>query len=329
MRLTVAQASLAEPMHVVTSPGGDQVAIIKDEDWAEMTGASLASVRKPYKSKLGLVRALWHHGQFTDKSGRATALLHPVAVEYGYQGSPVAITGAMSDALNAPAFERQTNGKRTYAIKLVAVPETWTLRMAELDTWGPKPEPEVPVEPEAEPDPIPEPSQADRDAAALMEGVLLPESMREPSEPESLELPEYVPPPDLPLEPSPYLEVAPQVAMALLTQVVEIIAAGSPEQTDQRVRKLTQDVTELAGKLAARLQENDSMRRKMRELGEELNAVKYERDGLRSRLRQTEHNLKVALKSDVMAQVNERVRQELDKVMRVVPSATARKGDPD
>ena len=307
----------------VTSAAGESVTIYRDEDWAEMTGASLTSVRKPHRTKLGLVRALWHQGTVTNSSGRATLTLHPVAQQYGYNGSPIAITSAMSDTLNAPAFDRQTNGKRTFSLSLAALPETWLMRMHELDALDPDPEPD---EPEPEPEPIPEPSQGDRDAAVLMESVLLPESMREPEL--VVELPQYTPPPELE-QPSPYLEVAPQVAMALLTQVVEIISAGSPEQTDARVRKLTQEVAEIADKLARRLQENDSMRRQLRTLGEELNAVKYERDGLRSRLRQTEHNLKVALKSDVMQQVNERVHRELEKVMRVVPSASPRHGDPD
>lgn len=321
----------APSSYTVKSPAGEQVEILTDEDWAELTGVPVTSVRKPFKSKLGLVRALWHEGAVEDKSGRATAKLHPRALEYGYQGRPVAITGAMSDPLNAPAFDRRTNGKRTYRIKLAAVPETWLMRMAELDTWGPKPD-----EPEQLPDlgePVPvaripdaaetllEPSQGDRDAAALMESVLLPQEMLEP-------VPEYVPPLEPDPEPSPYLEVAPQVAMALLTQVVEIIAAGSPEVADQRVRKLTQEVTDIADKLSRRLQENDGLRRQVRSLGEELNAVKYERDGLRTRLRMTEHNLQQALKSDVMAHVNERVMRELEKVMRVAPSTTPRKGDP-
>lgn len=284
-----------------------------------MTGATLLSVKKPYKSKLALVRALWHHGEITNASGTATADLHPIAMQYGYVGSPTAIAGVMNSELNAPAFERKITGKRTYGIKLIAMPETWTMRMAELETWGPSPEPE----------PIPEPSEGDRDAAELVGGMVLPVDTSEPDEPELVvDLPPYIPPPDIGLDANPYLEVAPQVAMALLTQVVEIITAGSPEQADQRVRHLTQEVSEIADKLARRLQENDAMRKQLRTLGEELNAVKYERDGLRSRLRQTEHNLKVALKSDVMTQVNDRVRQELDKVMRVVPSPSRKHGDP-
>lgn len=302
----------------VQSKAGEIIEILSDEDWADLTESNVASVRKPFRSKLGLVRALWHHGTFRSANGRATIAFHSIAEQYGYLGSAVAISGAVNDPLNVPAFSRQTKGKRTYAISLVALPETWYKRMLEIDELDPDPEPD-------EPEPIPEPSQGDRDAAEAVAELVMPE-------PDGLELvidlPEYVPPPEPELEPSPLLEVSATVAMALLTQVVEIISAGSPEQTDQRVRKLSQDVSDLADKLAKRLTENDSLRRKARELGDELNAVKYERDGLRTRLRMTEHNLSQALKSDVMAQVNERVMRELEKVMRVVPSPSPRKGDP-
>lgn len=298
---------------IVTSPANERIEILSDQDWADITGHSLESVRRPYRSKLSVALALWHHGTIRERAGRATGLLYPLAVEMGYRGSDKSITTNMNDSLNAPAFDRQTNGKRTYAISLAALPERWYEVMQQM-------------EPESfEADSIPEPSQGDRDPATLMEQVIMPA----PDEPELLvALPEYVPPPEPLPEVSPYLEVAPQVAMALLTQVVEIITAGSPEMADQRVKKLTGDVADIADKLAHRLTENDALRKQLRLLGDEVNAVKYERDGLRTRLRLTEHNLRTALKSDVMAQVNERVMRELEKVMRVVPSASPRKGDP-
>lgn len=302
------------------SQAGEPIEILSDEDWADLTGTDVKSVRAPFKSKLGLCLALWHHGTIRDpQTGRATALLHPLAVEMGYQGRAIAITAAMHDPLNAPAFDRVTNGKskRTYAISLIALPETWLKRMQEI-------EPESFIDPEAE-------AQKMADLMSLVQTPAVePEPTPEP-EPDGLELeielPEYVPPPEPLPTPSPYLEVAPQVAMALLTQVVEIISAGSPEAMDARVKALTADVGELADKLARRLQENDALRRKVRELGDEINAVKYERDGLRTRLRLTEHNLQTALKSDVMTQVNERVMRELEKVMRVVPSPSRKDAD--
>lgn len=325
--------SLSTSGQTVFSPAGEPVEILSDEDWCDLTGLTMHGVSRPYVAKLRVVQALWHHGEYTSPNGKATALLHPDAVSYGYQGAPNAITGLIADPLNAPMLERKVTGKRTYGIKLIALPHSWYRRLLELESAMTAVEAQRMTELEAlihtpGPEPIPEPSEGDKEAAELVGGMVLPVDTSEPDEPELVvDLPAYVPPPDL-LESSPYLEVAPQVAMALLTQVVEIITAGSPEQADQRVRHLTQEVAAIADKLARRLQENDAMRRQLRTLGEELNAVKYERDGLRSRLRQTEHNLKVALKSDIMQQVNERVYKELDRVMRVVPSSSRKTGDP-
>ena len=305
----------------VTSPAGERVDICPDQDWADATGATLQAVQRPMITKLHLIRALWHHGTITNESGRATGLLHPLAQEMGYKGSPIAITGMLSDPLNAPAFERQTNGKRTYAIKLVALPQKWYERLLELEAESqPAPEPE-PV-----PEPIPEPSEGDREAAELVAQQVMPGGLVEPvvtSEPDEPEV--FIPyEPEPQPEPS-YLEVAPQVAMALLTQVVEIISAGTPDAG--KVRRLETDLADAADKLSRRLSENESLRKQVRSLGEDIKALKHERDGLRSRLRITEHNLEQATNADTERFIRQRVQQELDKLMRIAPGSHKGKDD--
>ena len=320
------QVSAAEDLwqaaksRVVNSPAGEPIRIIADEDWEQLVGHTVA---KPYKSKLNLLRSLWHEGGVADPDGRATAVLHARALQYGYAGRPVAITGLFKDPLNTATVERRINGKRCYSIKLVALPEHWLERMEQLDLA----DPDIHVESFGEPVPVdsetflplhavPEPSQADRDAAALMESVLLPPEMRAP-EPE----------PEPALEPS-TLELAPAVAMAMLTQVVEIIAAGgTPEAAQQRITMLQADLADSADKLARRLSENDSLRRQMRLLIDEVGALKHERDGLRRELRITQHNLEKATSADTERYVRERVQQELAKIMSVKPGT--QKGSDD
>lgn len=298
----------------VMSHAREPVEVFSDADWAELGGTITA-----YRTTMSIALALWHHGTIKSPNGRATGLLHPLAQEMGYGGTALGLMSALNSHPLAFAREIKAVAKRTYSITLVALPEKWLSLMQEM-------EPESFAEPEPEPTPLRQ-VNADPETKAEPE----PETKPEPADSSSAEfvidLPEYVPPPEPLPEPSPYLEVSATVAMALLTQVVEIISAGSPEQTDQRVRKLSQDVAELADKLSRRLSENDALRRKARELGDELNAVKYERDALRTRLRMTESNLQAALKSDVMQHVNERVMKELEKVMRVVPSGTRKGAD--
>lgn len=315
----------------VTSPAGEPVDICPDDDWADATGQTLQGVQRPMITKLHLIRALWHHGTITDSSGRATAALHPLAQEMGYRGSPVAITGLLADPLNAPAFDRQTNGKRTYAIKLVALPQKWYDRLLEIEAeaaaapdsgFG---EP-IPVDRSAVglPD-IPEPSEGDREAAELVAAQVMPGGLVEPvvtSEPDEPEL--FVPAEPEPM-PTSYLEVAPQVAMALLTQVVEIISAGTPDAG--KMRRLQDDLSDAADKLARRLTENDQLRRQVREAGDQINALKHERDGLRTQLRLTQHNLEQATNGDTERFVRDRVNAELAKIMRAAPASPKGKDD--
>jgi hypothetical protein len=312
--MSEAESMTSKSGGTVKSPAGQTISILSNAEWAELAGVTEDSVRKPMVTKLNLIRALWHRGTITDASGRATAKLHARATGYGYQGTQVAVTGLIADPMNALAIERSTNGKRTYSIKLVALPERWLERIGQLDAQDADaqeaqraeervglsvvPEPEsAPVEP-SEPEPAPE----------------------EPQEASS-DVPELEPIPGLD-EQVTYLEVAPSIAMALLTQVVEIISAGSPETADRRVRQLQSDMGEMSDKLARRLAENDSLRRRLGEAGDQIIALKHERDGLFMKLRAAQHNLEQATNIDTERYVKARVEQEIAKLMQAKPGTT-------
>lgn len=298
----------------IKSLAGDEIEVLSDDDWLELTGGSIQAMRMWAKSKPLVVRYLWEHGAVSEERGRATAVLHEgirKAYPNGQLGEPTAITMMMSDSFNYPAFERNVNGKRTYGIKLVAMPETW-LRKLEYDlehrTNGAKP-PAVqePVAVEEFPAvPVNGTTPTDEEINALLDSV----------QTDAPTVYEQSPPLDL--------EIASQVAMSLLTTVVEIISAGTPTVVDTKVRQLQTDLETVAQRLAQRLEENERYRRQLRDLGDEVRALRSERDGLRSRLRATESNLQAALKGETSQAVTSEINKRIDQFMRTTPKG---KGD--
>ena len=127
--------------------------------------------------------------------------------------------------------------------------------------------------------------------------------------------------PGIPEETGPSIEVeiAGQVAMELLTRVVDIISAGNATDADPEVRRLRNELVHGQGLLAQRLEENDRMRKPLRQTGDELSAVKMERDSLRTRLRQTEANFMSALKGESAQAVTTEVMKRVDRIMRESP----------
>lgn len=298
----------------ITSPAGETITLVRDDEWTATTGATPAGIRMwNAGNKRHVIAALWQHGEFTDAKGGATVRLAEWANEhYGMSITNSAITMMMGDALNALAFERNVNGKRTYGVKLVALPELWYAKLLhtlehEIAYLGPEPEPE-PTEdaPTTEPEPTVE-TPTDEEWQSITRELEL----------DAPSLYEVGPPVEI--------EVAQSVAMALLTHVVEIISAGSPEQTDARVRSLSTDLEQMGQRYGQRLAENDGMRRKIRELGDEIVALRHERDGLRSRLRATESNLNEILKGDNARMVTQEVQKRIDQFMRQAP--TSKKGE--
>lgn len=308
----------------VASPAKELIEIVPDEDWMELTGTTSHGLRQWYGgAKPWVIAELWLRGPVENKSGQATKVLFERIQKHFPEAElptkPTGFTGIFRDPLNSPAFSRAINGKRTFSIGLVAMPNAWHAKLLQMlpkqkePTGGPI-KPTLTVEP----DPIE--AVIDKEPIDQDEGQSISDEELEALFHETaLDAPttyEIAPP----LE----LSIASQVAMSLLTTVVEIISAGSSEAIDDRVKKLHTDLEDIQHKLGMRLQENDQLRRQLRQAGDEIIALRSERDGLRSRLRATEANLTAALKGDAATAINGEIQRRLDSIMRVAPKA---KGD--
>jgi regulator of replication initiation timing len=286
----------------VKSPAGRDIEIVDDDDWiASVGGTDNKTIRQWTGLKPAAIRELWLHGPAVNKSGQATRTLYERIIEanpHEELGTLQAMTPMLADRPNAPAFKRETNGKRTYTIELVAMPELWYAKL--LDDLEPPVYRAIPIEPPPSANGI-EPEVADEELERIIE---------EP-EPER-----YAPPIEL--------EIASQVAMSLLTTVVEIISAGSPSAIDGKVKQLTTELAAVSERLGSRLEENDRMRKQLREAGDEINALRHERNGLRERVRKTEANLAAALKGESLTAINHEITKRVDQIMRATPTA---KGD--
>jgi len=301
--------------HTVKSPYGAIIEIVDDDDWALTAGVNARSLRMWDASKPVIVRELWEHGPATDESGRATQVLYDrMMAHYPHAndalGWPKSIAVLMNQPVNSAAFKRDVNGKRTYGIELAAMPEIW-YRKLQTDIGGTVPTfAAVPID---NGDRGPEfvtggqPTDAELDAIYADNRATLEAFNRG----ETIPLEETSPVIEV--------EVASQVAMELLTKVVEIIAAGSSVDASSELKRLRNELVHSQGLLSQRLDENDRLRRQVREAGDELHAVKLERDGLRQRLRQTEANLSSALKGESAAAVTTEVMKRVDRIMRESP----------
>ena len=301
---------------MVKSPAGDSIQIVPDAEWAEAVGESERSLRQwggMKRTKALMIRALWEHGEFTEKSGRTSGLvLNYINEQYGE--TDIALHSIMhiwKKPMNYPAVSLNVRGKRTYSMKLVALPETWHRKLladiaASPSSNGPQPTQEAPEAPQ-------EASQMNGEAQVTNWSDADWEALQ-------LDAPTiYEEPP--PLE----AHIAGQVAMSLLTTVVEIISAGTADTKQlSGSRQLASELEHAQGLLAQRLQENDKLRKQLREAGDNIVVLRHERDGLRSRLRATEHNLNEALKGETAAAVNAEIQKRVDQFMRVTPVA---KGD--
>jgi hypothetical protein len=243
----------------VTSHAGHQIEIVDDADWIAATNCTEKNIRS-WHGKTGgkplVIMELWLGGEVQDKSGRASGVLIEAIERRFGEWSPDSkkfISQMMRHPMNAPAFQRETNGKRTYSIRLVAMPETWYRKMLEdireLERRRPK-------------DKVPPIDQVERVSTNGVAGGMSNATLEEFAPDIDLDAPTV-----FDVKPPLELSVASQVAMSLLTTVVEIITAGSADSVDTRIRKLQDDMNDVAGKLSLRLSENDTLRRQVRESG--------------------------------------------------------------
>lgn len=326
----------------VTSPANEPIEIVDDDDWLQTVDQTNNHTLTLTQARKAILGALWTHGTFQDKSGLASAPLHECASALGYKGSSGAINSVMGDSAMIPAVEREIRGKRTFTVRLVALPRKWhdylvaefpasngnKPREAATEAVEPSPEPEsVPpasittaewLEANQPPIPVSDVNGTATPAATDLDGsVILPPPDQSPAlEDWETELTDHVD-----------LSIASTVAMALLTQVVEIISTGNPAANNDTIKRMERDLGEVSQRLADRLGDNDRLRRTIREMTDEIMALRDERDGLRRRLRQAESNLAKATSQDTQRFINERVQQELAKVMGARPSGTHGRDD--
>lgn len=160
-----------------TTASGHEVLVLDDEAFAALAGLdypsrsfSQAMIATPPRA--ALLRALWMHGRFEDRSGFAAAKLAEAAriFEPGFDSGSSSILSAPS---LAACVERQTKARKTYSVQLVAMPSRW---IEQLGLTTPEPEPE-PVEELATviemPAPIEEPPTVPTEMANAVATALL------------------------------------------------------------------------------------------------------------------------------------------------------------
>lgn len=303
----------------VTTPVGDELRVYSDADLLTLYGdgrpinavALMMSWAPRRDSPRGpALLALWHEGAVEDrKSGRAAMLLHERAVRYGLAADirPAAVTTAMSQGAFGELFvERETKGKRTYAIRLVAIAERWLPYLerpiepapatTSAEPTGSDDDTTATVTPEPEPEGRTGGATCERGGVSADVAALAPAAA-----PSSVEF-----------------ELTNAVATALLTQVVEIISTGAG--AGPQLGRLQLDVEALEARLGTQVAYVDKLRRQLREAGDEITALRFERDGLRTRLRKAEHNLTVAMSADAQRIIDAEVQRQLDKIMRQAPN---------
>ena len=333
-----------------TSPAGERIEIVSDDDWVKQAngktnrgGKSVTdrSVRMWHGGmKRYVIADLWRNGPVIDpQSGRAaTVLWDRIRESFGDDaivGEPQSFSTLVRDPLNTAAFETDTRAKRTYSINLIALPQLWYDKLMADEAEREKERRRAEQERERQERFAAELEAAEREAVEAEQRIGLGEpvatdSMNGDQPDDTGEFERMVldmqldAPTEYDMGPPLDISIASQVAMSLLTTVVEIISAGSGAAVDEKVRKLQGDLNDVMTKLSQRLEDNDRMRRQLRQAGDDINALRLERDGLRSRLRATEANLTAALKGDAVQAINGEIQRRVDAIMRVSPKG---KGD--
>jgi len=288
--------------------------------------------------RMAMLTTLWRRGAVVDRDGFATTILANMARTLA--GEPIDHPTAV---LTAPSMkvcvERKTHGKRTKEVRLVALPECWLptisrgdrQRIAQIEQGriklnavlnGHHPAAEAYTEPPDDGVTAITPSGSE----CVEGGPPDDESMTSSGPPSSPPANQSAPPPEAidltevgaPSTPPLAVEVAEAVAGALLAQVAAIITQGNAQApANDRLRSELSTLTE---RLGTQVDYVDKLRRDLRASTDQIAALKVERDGLRQRLRDTEHNLRVATSADTQRIIDAEVHRQLDKVMRQAPN---------
>jgi regulator of replication initiation timing len=161
---------------VATSPGGEELLVLEPDDFAFLAGLeprskSFGIAMQQSPPRMAVLAALWHFGPIVEPSGRATSILAERAQQFTTE--PVNPTPILSSPTVAACVERSIIGKRTYEVRLVALPEAWLDAVDQLVGSGSgSPEPITPAESVVPPDDVDSVgAPAHEVAAALLEQV--------------------------------------------------------------------------------------------------------------------------------------------------------------
>jgi len=326
----------------VTSPAGEDILVLPNDDFATLAGFDARRTFEQNASqtpmRMAMLTTLWRRGAVVDRDGFATTILANMARTLA--GEPIDHPTAV---LTAPSMkvcvERKTHGKRTKEVRLVALPECWLptisrgdrQRIAQIEQGriklnavlnGHHPAAEAYTEPPDDGVTAITPSGSE----CVEGGPPDDESMTSSGPPSSPPANQSAPPPEAidltevgaPSTPPLAVEVAEAVAGALLAQVAAIITQGNAQApANDRLRSELSTLTE---RLGTQVDYVDKLRRDLRASTDQIAALKVERDGLRQRLRDTEHNLRVATSADTQRIIDAEVHRQLDKVMRQAPN---------
>jgi regulator of replication initiation timing len=314
----------------LTSPAGEEVLVYSDQEWAELTGIDpespawgVATCAKP--GRLAVLAVLWRDGPVKDWSGSATGVLADRALELT-DDLPAFVRPMFTAQGFAPCIERDTRGKRTYSIRLVALPERWLpevehqarrrvpsalqssiqTRSGDTGTEAPR-QASVPTPAPDVLDVVRQKAAQSRQEAPGAAPAVEGEHRLDEAAPAVLE----------PQEPGLPEELAAAVATALLARVVEVLSKGVE---GPQVAQLQAALDAAAERLGTQVDYAGKLRRDLRAAGDEVVALRQERDGLRERLRAAEHNLKVATSQDSQRIIDAEVRRQLDRMMRQAPT---------
>lgn len=301
-------------MSIMTTPAGETIEVVSDEDFMEVYDVNPVDLRI-WSPKMPIFAALWHEGAVISQSGRATTQLHLTARRYGYTADMSALNGVFRGGVAMGAIERKVNGRRTNEIRLVRLPKSYVEKLKQVKS-------KVIVT-----------KLPPTKAAATGEGDLVP-NIEDYSSHERQHRIELHRQPDPPLIEEAKASVAlddetqvipdvadaaaQQVARHLLAEVVKILTAPPPEPVVDR--QMEADFKEARERLAKSLEYSQQLRKQLGDVEFKLREVISQRDQLQRLLGVTEAKLQQNLGSQGNAMIREELAKALDGLMRQRPS---------